>query len=297
MKKILVIGSINVDFAINVDSIPRPGETVNADSLLISNGGKGANQAFTIGRLNGNVKMLGKIGTDTFGEDAKEALKNANVNVESIVNCNKETGKAFINVDKNGENCISIIHGANYEVDEKFIEENKKIIEEADIILIQLEIPIQSVKKVLELSKNKIVILDPAPANKGIMDFDLRNVYLTKPNETEIEILTGIKVIDEISAENAARILLNKGIKNVIVSLGKQGCLLVNNSKVQKFGIIDTPVVDTTAAGDSFIASICYGLSKEMPIEEAIQLATKVASIVVTKKGAQNSIPTYEEVF
>lgn len=297
MKKILVIGSLNTDFSISVDKIPFPGETVNANNLLISGGGKGANQAYTIGKLGGKVSMMGMVGKDIYGKNLKQNLKSVNVNVKNIKEDNKvETGKAFINVSKDGENVISIIHGANYMVTPEFILKNKKEIDKSDIILMQLEIPIDTVKAVLEIAKDKTIILDPAPANKELMNFNLSNVYLLKPNETELATLTGKLITDEASIIDACKYLLNKGIKNIIVSLGRKGCYLVNNNSYKFFSSIKTNTIDTTAAGDSFIASIALCLSQNKDLEESIKFASKIASIVVTKKGAQNSIPSLKEV-
>lgn len=297
MKKILVIGSLNTDFSISVDKIPLPGETVNANNLLVSAGGKGANQAYTIGKLGGKVSMLGMVGKDNYGKKLKQNLKNVNVNVKCIKESNNtETGKAFINVAKDGENAISIIHGANYMVTPEFILENKKEIDKADIILMQLEIPIDTVKKVLKIAKDKIIILDPAPANNEILNCDLSSVFLIKPNETELAALSGKTITNEDSIMDACKDLLNKGVKNIIVSLGDKGCYLINNNNHKFFPSIKTNTVDTTAAGDSFIASIALLLSQDKTLEEAIEFASKVASIVVTKKGAQDSIPILKEV-
>ena len=297
MKKILVIGSLNVDFSVSVDEIPKPGETVNANNMLINNGGKGANQAYTIGKLGGKVSMLGKIGKDIYGKSIKDDLKKVNVKVDGIKEDKTvDTGKAFINVSEKGENSITIVHGANYEVTEKFIEKNKDIIMDADIILMQLEIPLHSIKKVLEIAKDKIIVLDPAPADKKIMDFDLSNIYLMKPNETEIEILTGIKVTNEDSAVKAANVLLDRGVQNIVISLGEKGSILVNKKEHKSFPVVKSRVVDTTAAGDSFIASIVFAIAQGKPLKESILFASKVASVVVSRKGAQASIPTLREI-
>lgn len=298
MKKILVIGSLNTDFSVKVDDIPKPGETINADGLIINNGGKGANQAYTIGKLGGNVAMLGMVGKDIYGKNLKNSLKKVGVNVKNItLSKSDETGKAFINVSKNGENAITIINGANYAVDKKLIIKNKKTIEDADIILMQLEIPLEAVKEVLEIAKDKMIILDPAPANKEIMDFNLENVFLIKPNETELATLTKDEIKDEESIITAARKLISKGIKNVIVSLGSKGSYLVTENNFKFFPCIKTKAIDTTMTGDSFIASIALKLSEGKSIEESIAFASKVASVVVTKKGAQDSIPSLKEIF
>jgi len=297
MKKILVIGSLNVDFSISVDKIPLPGETINADKLLISNGGKGANQAYTIGKLGGDVSMLGLVGDDIYGQNLKESLTKTNVDVNGIYTSSEgETGKAFIYVDKNGENCISIIHGTNYLVNSDFIIKHEQLIKDADIILIQLEIPMEAIKTILEIAKDKIILLDPAPATKELISLDLSNIYLMKPNKTELHTLTDLPTDTNEEIVTAAKKLLVKGIKNVVVSLGGKGCLLVNNDTALHFGSIPTKVVDTTAAGDSFIASIALMLSKDYSLNDAIKFATKVASLVVGQKGAQDSIPSINDL-
>ena len=296
MKKILVIGSLNVDFCIIGNKIPKPSETVNADKLIINNGGKGANQAYTIGKLGGNVSMIGAVGNDIYGKNIKESLENTNVNVKNIIETTEETGKAFINVDYNGENSISIIHGANYSVTPNFIKNYKKEIEQADIILLQLEIPLETINVILEYAKEKIIILDPAPATKELIDINLQDIYLIKPNESELTTLTDIKIKNEKSIKKAAKILLEKGIKNVLVSLGGRGSYLINKEKTIYFKAKEVPVKDTTAAGDSFVASICLGLSQNKNLEESIKLATIVSSLVVQKIGAQNSIPELEDI-
>lgn len=296
MKKIVVIGSLNVDFSLSIDKLPKPGQTIVANNLTISNGGKGANQAYTIGKLGGNVNMIGMVGNDIYGKNLKNSLKKVGVGIKKIISINKETGKAFIQVDHTGENVITIIPGANDLLSKEIIEKNKKTIKAADIILLQLEIPLDTVEYILDVAKDKIIILDPAPADKQIMVFDLSNVYLIKPNETELEILTGIKITDKSTIIEGAKKLLSRGIKNVVVSLAGEGCVLVNDKGVTFFDAIKTDVVDTTAAGDSFIASIALAIASNRTLTESINFATKVASKVVSKKGAQNSIPDRKEI-
>lgn len=160
----------------------------------------------------------------------------------------------------------------------------------------QLEIPLETIKTVLELAKDKIIILDPAPANKDILNFDLSNVFLMKPNETELSILTGTNVENETSITEAAKVLLDKGVKNVIVSLGQKGSFLINKQGQKYFETLSTNTVDTTAAGDSFVAGITLGLSKDYSLEESIIHASHIAALTVSKKGALNSIPSIKEL-
>lgn len=297
MKKILVIGSLNTDFSISVNRVAKPGETIKAEGLLINNGGKGANQAYTIGKLGGNVSMLGKVGNDIYANEVIKSLSKVNVKTKKIKKeKNSETGKAFVFVGSNGENNIYIIEGANGEVTEKYIIENEKFIKKFDIILMQLEIPLSAIKKVLEIAKDKIIILDPAPANKELINFDLTNVYLMKPNESELAELTEITSTDEDSILEGAKKLLDKGVQNVLVSLGGNGSMLVNKNGHKKYEAKKSNVVDTTAAGDSFIASIALKLSEGYSLNDSILFANEVASLVVTRKGAQQSIPDIWEV-
>lgn len=297
MKKILVIGSLNIDFSFDVEKIPEPGETVNATNLKISNGGKGANQAYTIGKLGGKVSMLGMVGNDEYGKNIKNSLKKVNVNVKKIILNNKEqTGKAFINVSHDGENAITIMHGANYAMDKDFILKNQNEIKNADIILMQLEIPLKTIKEVIEIAKDKIIIIDPAPANRNLLKLDLSNIFLMKPNETELSVLTGKPIKDEKSIVNAARCLIKTGVKNVVVSLGDKGSYLIDENSYKFYPSIKSKAIDTTAAGDSFIASIALSLANDKTLDESVKFASKVASLVVTKKGAQDSIPSLKEV-
>lgn len=181
-------------------------------------------------------------------------------------------------------------------VNKEIIDKNREKIEEADIILMQLEIPIETVEYVCKIAKNKKIILDPAPANNKITSKILEKVYVLKPNETELNILTGMPTdsLEEIIV--AAKSLLQKGVKNVVVSLGGKGSILINNEKYQYFKALETKVVDTTAAGDSFIAAIALGISLNKNLEESINLANKVATLTVSKQGAQKSVPSMKEV-
>ena len=182
-------------------------------------------------------------------------------------------------------------------VTKEVIDKNIDKIEEADIILMQLEIPIETIKYICKIAKRKKIVLDPAPADIKIMDKDiLENVFIIKPNETELELLTNMPTNTLEEVTKAGSKLLALGAKNVIVSLGKKGAVLLNSKENKYFPAVDAKVVDTTAAGDSFIAGVTLGLAKEKTIEEAIDFASKIASITVSKQGAQTSIPTKEEV-
>lgn len=293
----LVVGSINIDTILNVKEMVKEGETKQILKIESSFGGKGANQAYTLAKLNNNVIFLSCVGNDENGKKAIENLKKVRVNTRYIKQVkDKKTGEAFIEVDEKGNNRILINAGANECVNEKYINEHIDLIKKSDVILLQLEIPIKTAFYVIELAKkyNKIIILDPAPAVNDIPNEVLNGVDIIKPNEAELNILTN--KIKEKSITQKCEYLYNLGIKNIIVSLGNKGSILYNKEGIKKFGIMPSEVVDTTAAGDSFTAAITSEIIKGKSIEEAIKYATLVSSIVVSKKGAQSSIPTYEEV-
>lgn len=298
-KKVLVIGSLNMDYSISVDKLPSPGETVLGSDFLLVPGGKGANQAYGLGKLGANVSMIGAVGDDDNGRLLIENLKSVNVNTDGIeVISGEKTGCAFVNVDSNSENNIIVIGGANLKVDKQLIDKNISKVKEADIIVMQLEIPIDTIKYVLELIKedNKIIIIDPAPAKENIDKEVFNNVDFIKPNITELEILSGIKISNDIDVVQAANKMLELGVKNVIVTLGENGSILVNKDKNKKFETLKVNAVDSTAAGDSFVAGLALSLSENKPLENSIKYAHIVSSYSVTKKGAQSSIPSKEEL-
>ncbi len=299
MGKILVVGSLNMDFVINTDKMPVPGETVLGNNFSLSPGGKGANQAYAIGKIGGNVAMIGAVGNDEYGKKLKENLNSVNVDVTPIeVIDNENTGCAFVTVDKTGENNIIVIQGTNKMITRETIDKNINLIKECDIVLMQLEIPIDVVKYTITLAKEygKTIIVDPAPAQANVLDDVFDKIDFAKPNETELSILTGMPTTTMEEIIIAARSLNEKGIKNVLVTLGKKGSMIVNKEECTHFEVPQVPIVDTTAAGDSFIATFAIGLSNGKQIHDSIRFANKVANLVVTREGAQSSIPTKEEV-
>lgn len=299
MSKVLVVGSLNMDFVVNVDMAPLPGETKSAKKFTLVPGGKGANQAYALGRLGVNVSMIGAVGKDEYGTKLIANLKDAKVNTKRILKMNNiNTGSAFITVLNNGENSILTVGGANKLLDKDIIDKNIDLIRKSDIIVMQLEIPIDVVLYVAKLAKllGKTVIIDPAPASSNIPDELFKYVNIIKPNETELQILSGMELVKEEDYINAARILINKGVDKVIITLGANGSLLVTKDDYKKFAALKVSVVDTTAAGDSFTAGLIKGLSEGKVLDEAIRYGHIVSSIVVTRHGAQTSIPTKLEV-
>ncbi|MEI0530228.1 ribokinase [Brachyspira pilosicoli] len=283
-KKILVIGSINKDLVTTTPRFPKEGETILGNNFYTTNGGKGANQACAIGKLGGNVSMLGAVGDDNFGKDLSNALFSNNVNIDNLlIKNNISTGIAVITVTNDGANNIIVVQGANGLITKDDIKE--KLIASFDIIVMQLEIPLEIAKYAASIARKlgKIVVLNPSPAIKLDKDF-LSCVDILIPNETEIDIIGGIDYAIEC------------GVKNIILTLGADGCDLITKQNRKHFDAYDVNVVDTTAAGDSFLGGVVRMIADDKTIEEAIEFATKVSNITVTRKGAIDSIPTYNEV-
>ena len=298
MNKVLVVGSLNMDFAVYTDRRPKAGETVMAQSMKLVPGGKGANQAYALGKLGADTSMIGAVGTDTFGEQMLANLENVGVATDGIKKiAGTETGKAFIEIEKNGQNSISVIAGANAAVDEDLVKAQEEKFAKADAMVMQLEIPMPAVVAAAKLAKKhgKTVVLDPAPARNDLPDELWAQVDITKPNETELALLTGLATNTEEEVVNAAKALIAKGVKNVLVNLGGDGTMHVSADKVEKFAAYKVKAVDTTAAGDCFLAAFMSRFDGTN-FAEAIDFGAKASAIAVTRQGAQTSIPTVEEV-
>jgi ribokinase len=298
MKKLCVIGSINMDIVAIADKLPNLGETVIGNEFMTCPGGKGANQAVAASRLCADVRMVGKVGDDMYGSQYIDILSKNGVKHDSVfIEKETSTGIAVIEVDKNGQNHIIIISGANGKVDTAFIENQKEKILEGDIFLFQLEIPLDAVIYAMRLVKEKrgIVILDPAPARE-LPEQIYKYIDFITPNETEIETLTGIKISNEKDLKEAAQYLLSKGIKNIIAKAGKKGAYIINDLNFKHIPTFDVKAVDTTAAGDSFNAGFAFALSQGKSIEECVRFANAVGALSTTAKGAQSAMPTLKQV-
>jgi len=300
MKKIAIVGSMNVDYSASVAHTPVAGETILADRFQITPGGKGANQAFAVGRLGGDAVMLGAVGQDSYGDMLLDSLRSADVDVRHVMRAaGCSTGTALIAVNRDGDNTIIVIPGANSLVDEAYVDSVRPVIEACDIVVMQLEIPMPTVLHTAKLAKalGKTVILDPAPASEH-MDGELfRYVDIVTPNETELAMLTGDPGASAHLSQAAAA-LKARGVRNVIATLGDKGAFLSTEDGFEKV-YPPTPgirAVDTTAAGDSFTASVAISLASGLPLADAISSAMAVAEIVITRKGAQASIPTKGEL-
>lgn len=297
MKNICVIGSLNMDLVVNVDTMPKPGQTIIGSNFKEVPGGKGANQAVAMTRLNGNVSMIGKVGEDGFGQTLINSLKNDKVDTTYIQTSKGATGVALITVDKNAQNSIVVSPGANFEVKEDDIDNNIEAIKNSDIVVLQLETPLNTIKYALNKAKelNKYTILNPAPAVK-LDDEIIKNVDLLTPNETELEIISGVSIETEEDIQKAAQIMIEKGVKELIVTLGSKGSLYINKEKSMFKKAYKVEAVDTTVAGDSYTGALAVALSQDKNIEDAMDFASKVGALSVLKEGAQSSLPTLEDV-
>ena len=296
-KRIIVIGSSNTDMVVKSKSLPGPGETIMGGTFFMNAGGKGANQAVAAARLGGDVLFVAKVGNDIFGRQSIDGFKKENVNTDFVLIDEKNpSGTALIMVNEEGENCIVVAPGANAHLMPTDIEQVKDI-NEAEIILMQLEIPMITIASVSKKAKAILqkVIVNPAPA-QNLSDEILNGLFLITPNETEATFLTGIKVYDEITASQAAEIFLRKGVQNVIITLGKQGAYFQNNTQSFKINAPVVQAIDSTAAGDTFSGALVVALTEGLDWENAVKFAVEAASISVTRMGAQSSIPYREEI-
>ena len=297
-KQILVVGSLNMDIVVEMSEMPKCGETVLGECLSYVPGGKGANQACAIGRLGGNVSMLGCVGNDSFGKTQMESLTHCGVCMKHIQEEETLTGTAVIFVDQDGNNSIVVLSGANKRCDIEYIKKRDQLFQEADYIMFQMEIPTETVYYGLRRAKElgKKTLLNPAPVPEFIPDEVWSQIDYLTPNETELMKLTGIQDTSESSIRKGAKSLIEKGVKNILVTLGERGALFINGEVEQHFPARSVQAVDTTAAGDCFNGAFVMALAEGKTVEEAIKFANIASSITVTRKGAQSSIPYKDEV-
>lgn len=296
--RIVVVGSVNADMVVKSARIPAPGETVTGGRFVMAPGGKGANQAVAAARLGGEVTLVAKVGQDLFGDQAIDNYRREGILTDRILrDPENATGVALILVDQQGENLISVASGANHTLSPNEVSEAADRIRAADVLMLQLEIPMETVCHAARLAREAgvTVILDPAPA-APLPDGLLQNVTYLTPNESEAERLTGIRVTDEASAEEAGRQLVAAGAEHVIVTLGAKGALLVTSN--QSLLVPSRPVeaVDTTAAGDAFNGGLAWAVGQGLKLEEAIRLACLTGGLSATRLGAQPSLPTKDEL-
>ncbi|WP_455642658.1 ribokinase [Parabacteroides sp.] len=297
-QQILVVGSSNTDMVIKAAHLPRPGETILGGTFFMNPGGKGANQAVAIARLGGPVTFICKTGSDIFGHQSQQLFEEEGINTSYVFSDSENpSGVALITVDEKAENCIVVASGANANLLPSDLAKAEEAIEQADLVLMQLEVPMETVRFVANIAwqKGKKVILNPAPAHPLPADL-LRHLYLITPNETEAEMITGVKITDESSAGEAARLLSEMGVQHVIITLGSKGALIYSDGKAEMVPALKVEAVDTTAAGDVFNGALTVALSEGRSLKEAARFACKASAISVTRVGAQSSAPYRNEV-
>jgi len=301
-SKIVIVGSYNTDLMSKTPWLPKHGETVLGGPFKLGPGGKGSNQAVATARLGAEVYFVGCVGDDYFGEIARDNFIKERINIDYLkVSKTQHTGMAFILVDdKTAENMIVVAPGSNMEVDIPWVENARDIIISADIVLLQLEIPVEIVAYVIQLvyqsNHAAISILNPAPGRKLEKNI-LKKVSLITPNRSELELMSnqGVNTVDE--AEKAARKLISAGVKDMIVTLGKEGALVVNFKETKHVPTFkEVKIVDSTGAGDAFNGGLAMALSEGKNIVEATYFANAVASLNVTKIGTAPAMPYREEV-
>lgn len=295
---ILVIGSFMMDLVVITAKTPENGETVIGDNFSRFPGGKGANQAVSATRLGEKVTMVGKVGKDEFGDEAISILQREGVNTDYILrDPNHPTGVGSVTLERNGDNRIIVVPGANTAYSPEELVHVKHLIKNAKIVILQLEMHLELVKKAIELASSykTPVILNPAPAVK-LNDDLLRKITYITPNETEAEILTGIKVRDIKSAEKAGRYLLERGVENVIITLADKGAVIINDKGTSHIPGFPVKSVDSVGAGDAFNGALAVGIANNKPLEEVVKNANVVGALTVTKRGAIPSLPFKEAV-
>jgi len=298
MNRILVTGSSNTDMVIKADKFPEPGETVLGGTFFMNPGGKGANQAVAASRLGGKVTFITKIGNDLFGNQTLGVLKKEGIDTRYIVKDDKfPSGIALITVNSEGENNIVVAPGSNGNLVAEDIDSGLFAPGKFSILLLQLEIPIMTVEyAALTAAANGIkVILNPAPAQK-LHDYLLRHIWMITPDENEAEVLTGIKVTSETTAEKSANELQRRGVKNVIITLGSEGAYVKSDEFTGIIKGVKVEAVDTTAAGDVFNGALAAAFAEGEKIKDAVIFANKAAAISVTRLGAQASAPFRKEL-
>ena len=297
-KKILVVGSANTDMVIKTDRLPQAGETILGGTFFMNPGGKGANQAVAVARLGGRIAFICKTGDDVFGHQSHELFEKEGIDISYVFSdAGSPSGVALITVDKNGENCIVVASGSNAHLTPDDIAAEEEAIDSADFVLMQLEIPIETVEFVAQKAagKNKKVILNPAPARTLSKEL-LQNLYMITPNETEAELITGIKITDEASALKAAERFVELGVNHVVITLGSKGAFVYSEGVCETVPAFKVKAEDTTAAGDIFNGALVVAIAEDRPLLDAVLFAGKAAAISVTRVGAQSSAPYRNEV-
>ena len=297
-SRILVVGSSNTDMIIKLDRIPKPGETILGGEFVTAAGGKGANQAVGAARAGGQVAFIARVGRDMFGDQAVAGFIRDGIDVEYVFrDPAAPSGVALIFVAKDGENSIAVAGGANNRLSPADVKKARGLFAGAKVLVMQLESPLETVQAAADLAAKHgvLVILNPAPA-RALPDRLLRKISILTPNETEAELLTGIKVDTDAAAAKAAGKLLARGVQTVILTLGARGAFVANGNDRQLVPGFKVKAVDTTAAGDIFNGALAAALAEGKPLSEAVRFANAAAAISVTRLGAQPSAPARKEI-
>jgi len=298
-KKIACFGSFIAELTSRVDRLPRPGESLISDYFRLGAGGKGSNQAVAIKRAGGNIVFMAKIGSDLLSQIARDHYQREGFNPKYIITDSEyPTGVAIINVDKNtGENSIVLIPGVSEQCTGADIALFRNEIETCDIFLAQLEANIDAVEKAVQIAweNKKVIIINTAPARE-LSDDLLSKISIVIPNEIEASVITKVEVIDESSAKKAAHILYDKGIPNVIITLGRNGCYVFDGKHGEIIDSIPVKTVDTTGAGDAFIGGLVTALAEDLPLTAAAKFATATAALSITKLGTAVAMPFRNEI-
>ncbi len=299
MKPVLaVVGSMNMDLVARAPRMPIPGETIIGGEFRVVPGGKGANQAVASARLGARVSLIGRVGDDSFGRTLIDGLDSSGVDVTHVrIDAATATGVALIVVDDTGQNSIVVAPGANMCLSPADVDAAQQAILAADVLLLQLESPVHTVKRAAELAKAHgiTVVLNPAPA-QPVPDALLALVDILVPNESETVMLTGLPVGDERACAVAANVLLEMGVATVILTLGDRGALLAHQGSFNRVPAFPVSPVDTTAAGDAFLGGFAVALAEGRPLPEAVVWGNAAGGLATTKLGAQPSLPTREAV-
>lgn len=296
--KLVVVGSSNTDMIIKVPRIPKPGETILGGKFSKAAGGKGANQAVAAARSGGDVTFVARVGQDMFGDNAIQGFEENNIVTDHVFrDPEAPSGVAEIFVSEDGENSIAVAPGANSNLSPEDIDNSEDAINSADILLMQLEIPLETVQAAADLAheKNATIILNPAPAT-DLPDELLEKITILTPNESEAELLTGVKVVDKDSAEKAAKKLQSMGVQKVIITMGKFGAYVLSDGFSGIVSGYQVDAVDTTAAGDVFNGALSVAIAENKSLKDAVKFANAAAALSVQKLGAQPSAPGRAEV-
>ncbi len=295
---VVVLGSINMDLTTYVPKLPQPGETLQGSSYITVPGGKGNNQAVAAARLGAATKFIGRVGTDGFGEEVLQIVADQKVDVSQVMkDPDNGTGLAVISVDENAENSIIIISGANFALDDSDVERASQNMDDAEVLMLQMEIPLETALKAAKIAKEKgvKVVFDPAPA-KPLSDDAFKLMDIITPNETETEILVGIRPKNQVEASKAAKLLLDKGVGTAVIKMGGNGVYYETKEESGFVPVFKVDPIDTVAAGDAFNAGLAVAISEGKPLAEAVRWGAAAGAIATTRKGALPAMPYREEL-